>query len=83
MNQEVTRQILWNIPTIFVVFLYGMLIPLTAAFVWVDLKWYRTVRPVRRSPRVAWISRRGALACRLPTAWYWCESGSEVKGKFL
>jgi Fe-S oxidoreductase len=44
MNQEVTRQILWNIPTIFVVFLYGMLIPLTAAFVWVGLRWYRMVR---------------------------------------
>jgi Fe-S oxidoreductase len=44
MNQEVTRQILWNIPTIFVVFLYGMLIPLTAAFVWVGMRWYRTVR---------------------------------------
>ena len=44
MNQEVTRQILWNIPTVFVVFLYGMLIPLTAAFVWVGLRWYRIVR---------------------------------------
>ncbi|HVC45473.1 MAG TPA: (Fe-S)-binding protein [Candidatus Binataceae bacterium] len=43
MNQEVTRQILWNIPTVFVVLLYGMLIPLTAAFVWVGLKWYRIV----------------------------------------
>lgn len=30
MDQQVTRQILWHLPAIFVVFLYGMLIPLAA-----------------------------------------------------
>jgi Fe-S oxidoreductase len=44
MNQEVTREILWNVPTIFVVFLYGMLLPLTAAFIWVGMRWYRMIR---------------------------------------
>jgi len=44
MNQEVTRQILWNIPVGFVVFLYGMLIPLFAGFIYVGLRWYRIIR---------------------------------------
>lgn len=33
MDPHVTREILWNIPPAFVVFLYGMLIPLTAEFI--------------------------------------------------
>jgi hypothetical protein len=44
MNQEVTRQILWNIPAGFVVFLYGMLIPLSAGFIYTGTRWYRIVR---------------------------------------
>jgi len=44
MNQEVTRQILWNIPAGFVVLLYVMLIPLFASFVYVGMRWYRMVR---------------------------------------
>ncbi|MGH7932929.1 MAG: hypothetical protein ACREQN_07135, partial [Candidatus Binataceae bacterium] len=43
MNQEITRPILWNVPLGFVVFLYAMLIPLTAAFIYVGYRWYRTV----------------------------------------
>jgi hypothetical protein len=34
MNQQVTREILWNVPVAFRIFLYAMLIPLTAAFVY-------------------------------------------------
>jgi Fe-S oxidoreductase len=44
MNRDVTREILWNVPPLFVVFLYGMLIPLAAAFVYVGMRWYRMVR---------------------------------------
>jgi hypothetical protein len=44
MNQDVTRQILWNIPVGFVIFLYGMVIPLTAAFIYIGMRWYRMVR---------------------------------------
>ena len=44
MNQDVTRQIWWNIPVGFVIFLYGMVIPLTAAFIYIGMLWYRMVR---------------------------------------
>lgn len=44
MNRDVTREILWNVPPLFVVLLYGMLIPLAAAFVYVGMRWYRMVR---------------------------------------
>lgn len=51
MDQQVTRQILWNIPISFDVFLYGMLIPLTAAFVYVGLRWFQIVRLGSGGPR--------------------------------
>lgn len=44
MNQDVTRQILWNIPLGFILFLYLMLIPLTLAFIFVAVRCYRMVR---------------------------------------
>jgi hypothetical protein len=34
MNQQVTREILWNVPVAFRIFLYATLIPLAAAFIW-------------------------------------------------
>jgi hypothetical protein len=37
-NQEVTRQILWNVPIAFRIFLYAMLIPLTAAFIYEGMR---------------------------------------------
>jgi hypothetical protein len=43
MNQQVTREILWNVPVAFRIFLYAMLIPLTAAFVYKGMRWYRIV----------------------------------------
>jgi hypothetical protein len=52
MNQQVTREILWNVPIAFRIFLYAMLIPLTAAFVYEGMRWYRMVslgQPVDRS----------------------------------
>jgi hypothetical protein len=53
MNHEVTRQILWNVPLAFRIFLYGMLVPLTAAFVYEGIRWCRIVSPssTTRSPR--------------------------------
>jgi hypothetical protein len=43
MNQDVIRQILWNIPIGFILFLYLMLIRLTGAFIFVAVRWYRMV----------------------------------------
>ena len=51
MNQQVTREILWNVPVAFRIFLYAMLIPLTAALVYEGMRWYRIVslgQPVDR-----------------------------------
>jgi hypothetical protein len=66
MNQDVTRQILWNIPLGFILFLYLMLIPLTAAFIFVAVRWYRLVRlgtPEAR-PRFDQLWQRAFLAFR-------------------
>jgi hypothetical protein len=51
MNQQVTRDILWNVPVAFRIFLYAMLIPL-ATFVYEGTRSYRMVslgQPVDRS----------------------------------
>jgi hypothetical protein len=64
MNQQVTREILWNVPVAFRIFLYAMLIPLTAAIVFEGLRWYRMVslgQPVDRlvqSGRRFWLLMR-------------------------
>jgi Fe-S oxidoreductase len=44
MNQQVTRQILWNVPVPFIVLMYALLAVLIAAIIWVGLRWYRLVR---------------------------------------
>jgi hypothetical protein len=54
MNQQVTREILSNVPPAFRIFFYAMLIPLTAAYVYEGMHWYRMVslgQPVDRSDR--------------------------------
>ena len=43
MNEQVTRQILWNIPVPFIVLMYGLLALLIAGFVYAGLRWYRLV----------------------------------------
>ncbi|HUO04140.1 MAG TPA: (Fe-S)-binding protein [Candidatus Binataceae bacterium] len=43
MNEQVTRQILWNVPVPFVVLMYSLLVALVAGFVYAGLKWYRLV----------------------------------------
>ncbi len=51
MNHQVTRETLWNVPVAFKILLYGMLLPLAAAFVYEGMRWYRIVslgQPVDR-----------------------------------
>jgi Fe-S oxidoreductase len=43
MNEQVTREILWNVPVAFVVIMYGLLALLLAAFVYSGIYWYRIV----------------------------------------
>ena len=66
MNHDITRPILWNVPVPFIIFLYAMLIPLTAAFVYAALRWYRIVSLCTPTPdsRVDQLGRRLFLALR-------------------
>jgi hypothetical protein len=43
MNQTVTRQILWNVPTAFVVIMYALLLVLVCCFVERGIFWWRRV----------------------------------------
>ncbi len=43
MNEQVTRQILWNIPVPFIVLMYSLLVALIAGFVYAGVRWYRLV----------------------------------------
>ena len=43
MNEQVTRQILWNIPVPFIVLMYGLLGLLIIGFIYAGLRWYRLV----------------------------------------
>ena len=43
MNEQVTRQILWNIPVAFVVIMYTLLAALGVAFVYAGMYWYRRI----------------------------------------
>jgi hypothetical protein len=51
MDQQVTREILWNIPVGFVIFLYGMLISLATAFIYAGMRCYRIIRLGTTDPR--------------------------------
>jgi hypothetical protein len=61
MDQPVAREILWNIPAGFVIFLYGRLIPLAAAFIYAGMRWYRIIRLGTTAPQ----PRFGS-----PTTWW-------------
>jgi hypothetical protein len=63
MDQHVTREILWNIPVGFVVFLYAMLILVAAAFIDVGRRWYRLGAPATR-PRFDQPWRRAFMSSR-------------------
>ncbi len=43
MNEQVTRQIFWNIPVPFIVLMYSLLGLLIAGFIYAGLRWYRLV----------------------------------------
>ncbi len=43
MNEQVTRQILWNIPGAFIVLMYSLLGLLIAGFIYAGVRWYRLV----------------------------------------
>src|SRR5260370_4726187 len=43
MNEQVTRQILWNIPVPFIVLMYALLALLIVGCIYAFLKWYRLV----------------------------------------
>jgi len=43
MNEQVTRQILWNVPVGFIVLMYGLLGLLIAGFIYAGVRWYRLV----------------------------------------
>jgi hypothetical protein len=68
MNHDVTRQILWNIPVGFILFLYLMLIRLIGAFIFVAVRWYRMVwlGTSEVLPRNSW--RRRLHRRRVPEA---------------
>ena len=43
MNEQVTRQILWNVPVAFIVLMYALLGLLIAGFIYAGARWYRLV----------------------------------------
>jgi Fe-S oxidoreductase len=64
MNEQVTRQILWNIPVPFIVLMYALLVVLLACYAWAGLRWYRTIRLGAADSRFDQIPRRVFLALR-------------------
>ncbi len=64
MNQQVTRQILWNIPLAFIVIMYALLVLLGAAFVYAGMYWYRRIALGTSDDRFDQILRRTLLAAR-------------------
>jgi Fe-S oxidoreductase/Ni,Fe-hydrogenase I cytochrome b subunit len=64
MNEQVTRQILWNIPVPFIVLMYSLLAVLIAAYAWAGLGWYRRIRLGAADSRLDQIPRRLFLSLR-------------------
>jgi hypothetical protein len=64
LNQAVTREILWNVPPGFVVFLYGMLILLVGVFSYLGIRWYRIVRQAAETADSRFDQRRLFMAFR-------------------
>jgi hypothetical protein len=58
MNQQLTREILWNVLFAFRIFLYAMLLSLAAAFVYEGIRWYRIVSLGQRLDRLDQPGRR-------------------------
>jgi len=64
MNEQVTRQILWNIPVAFVVIMYALLAALGVAFVYAGMYWYRRITLGTSEDRFDQLIRRTVLAAR-------------------
>src|SRR5579885_953132 len=64
MNEQVTRQILWNIPVPFIVLMYALLVVLIACYAWAGLRWFRVIRLGGADNRFDQIPRRIFLALR-------------------
>jgi hypothetical protein len=64
MNQQLTREILWDVLLAFRILVYGMLLPLTAAFVYEGMRWYRIVSLGQRLDRLDQPGRRFWLLLR-------------------
>ncbi len=64
MNEQVTRQILWNIPVPFIVLMYAVLGLLIAGFIYAGLRWYRMVSLGASDDRLDHPIRRLLLALR-------------------
>jgi len=64
MNEQVTRQILWNIPAAFIVIMYALLALLVVAFVYAGMYWYRRIALGASEDRFDQLLRRAALAVR-------------------
>jgi Fe-S oxidoreductase len=64
MNQQVTRQILWNVPAAFIVIMYALLALLLAAFIYAGMYWYRRITLGAGEDRFDQLPRRALLAAR-------------------
>jgi Fe-S oxidoreductase len=64
MNQQVTREILWNIPAAFIIIMYALLALLGAAFVYAGMYWHRRIALGTGEDRFDQLPRRAALAAR-------------------
>jgi Fe-S oxidoreductase len=64
MNEQVTRQILWNVPAAFIVIMYALLALLFAAFIYAGMYWYRRIALGAGEDRFDQLARRAALAAR-------------------
>jgi Fe-S oxidoreductase len=64
MNEQVTREILWNIPVSFIVIMYALLVPTFAAFAYAGWRWYRLVSLGQSDQRIDQPARRLMLTLR-------------------
>ncbi|MGH7863819.1 MAG: hypothetical protein ACREQB_02440, partial [Candidatus Binataceae bacterium] len=64
MNEQVTREILWNIPVSFIVIMYALLAPTFAAFAYAGWRWYRLVILGQSENRFDQLPRRLLLTLR-------------------
>ena len=64
MNEQVTRQILWNVPIAFVIIMYALLALLFAAFIYAGMYWYRRIALGTGEDRFDQLVRRAVLAAR-------------------